>query len=328
MAKKVARARRTKATRRPRRSKASADEKTPKTYHVCALSPERDDLAIEFPCVEGYVRHATANIDEVLRYKPHRRVGSTRDVDFWTSKTVREAERCHLSYVVMDTGTWERTTAFYLDADPHVIAFVKNTSLGFSIPYTWRGTAHEYQPDFLARVRLADREVGTVILETKGYDPRTAVKVSAAQRWVAAVNRDGRHGRWAYRIVTDPTTTREALRSAARELAAPPPVPWRAALQRFVEGVRAAYGSRLVRVVLYGSRARGDAELDSDVDALVVLDECEEFWPEQRRIGDIAIAASEGAETIVSAMPIGRHDFEERQSPLLLNVRREGVEIP
>lgn len=270
---------------------------------------------------------ADVDTEELPRYEPHRGAGSTRDVDFWTSKAVREAERCHLSYVVMDTGTWEQTTAFYLDSDPHVIAFVKNASLGFSIPYTWRSTTHEYRPDFLARLRHGDREVGTVILETKGYDPRTAVKVSAAQRWVAAVNHDGRHGRWAYRIVTDPTTTREALRSAARELAAPPPVPWRAALHRFVEGVRAAYGSRLVRVVLYGSRARGDAELDSDVDALVVLDECVDFWAEHRRIGDIAIAASEGAETIVSAMPIGRRDFEERQSPLLLNVRREGVEV-
>jgi predicted nucleotidyltransferase len=185
---------------------------------------------------------------------------------------------------------------------------------------------HEYQPDFLTRLRHEEKEVGTLILETQGYD-RTAVKVAAAQRWVAAVNRDGRYGRWAYRIVTDPTTTRDALRSAARELAAPPPIPWRVALQRFVAGVRATYGSRLDRVVLYGSRARGDADVDSDVDALVVLDECADFWAEHRRIGDMAILASEGAETIVSAMPIGRRDFEQRNSPLLLNVRREGVPI-
>jgi predicted nucleotidyltransferase len=227
---------------------------------------------------------------------------------------------------IVDTATWEQTTAFYLDSDPHVVAFVKNASLGFSIPYMWRSSAHEYQPDFLARLRLDDKEVGTLILETKGYDPRTVVKIAAAQRWVDAVNRHGRHGRWAYRIVTDPTTTREVLRHAARELASPLPLPWRVTLQRFVAGVRAAYGSRLERVVLYGSRARGDAELDSDIDALVVLDECADFWAEQRRIGGIAVQASEGAGTIVSAMPIGRRDFEDRQTPLLLNVRREGVE--
>jgi predicted nucleotidyltransferase len=104
-------------------------------------------------------------------------------------------------------------------------------------------------------------------------------------------------------------------------------VPWRIALNRFVAGVRAAYGDRLQRVVLYGSRARGDAEPESDVDVLVVLDDVENFWKEHWRIGDIAIEASDGAETIIAAMPMSRVAFEERRSPLLLNVRREGIEI-
>lgn len=111
------------------------------------------------------------------------------------------------------------------------------------------------------------------------------------------------------------------------DLKAAPVVAWRVALERFVADLREAYGSRLDRVVLYGSRARGDADEDSDVDALVVLDDCVDFWAEHRRIGDLAIQASEGAETIVSAMPIGRQDFEQRRSPLLLNIRREGVRI-
>ena len=50
----------------------------------------------------------------------------------------------------------------------------------------------DYVPDFLIhlwgqpRVRLS--------LETKGYDPLTHVKAQAAQRWVAAVNAEGRMG--------------------------------------------------------------------------------------------------------------------------------------
>jgi predicted nucleotidyltransferase len=31
------------------------------------------------------------------------------------------------------------------------------------------------------------------------------------------------------------------------------------------------YGPRLVRLVLFGSRARGDAEPDSDIDVMIVL---------------------------------------------------------
>jgi len=94
-----------------------------------------------------------------------------------------------------------------------------------------------------------------------------------------------------------------------------------------VAEVRQVYGPRLHRVVLYGSRARGDAEPDSDIDVLIVLDECQNFWVEHRRLVTIAYEVSKGAETIVSAVPIGREDFERRMSPLLLNVRREGIDI-
>lgn len=49
-------------------------------------------------------------------------------------------------------------------------------------------------PDFLVRL---DNGV-TLVLETKGYDPLEEVKAQAAQRWVDAVNADGRYGEWRY----------------------------------------------------------------------------------------------------------------------------------
>ena len=54
-------------------------------------------------------------------------------------------------------------------------------------------------PDFL--VRLQDEE-HYLILETKGYDELKEIKRSAARRWVAAVNADGRHGKWQYEMVS------------------------------------------------------------------------------------------------------------------------------
>lgn len=63
------------------------------------------------------------------QFEAHRGTGSTNDVDFWTSKPVRECERSHLNYVVADTERWEQSAAFYLDIDPHVVAFVKNFNL-------------------------------------------------------------------------------------------------------------------------------------------------------------------------------------------------------
>jgi type III restriction enzyme len=159
-----------------------------------------------------------AESPELPRYEAHRGAGSTRDVDFWTSKPVRESERSPLNFVVLDTERWEQTTAFYLDTDARVVAFVKNFNLGFAIPYSQQGVAREYLPDFLVRLRVGAREVGTLVLETKGYDPLTEAKIAGARRWVAAVNADGAHGRWAYRLVKTPADTPAAVRSAAEEL--------------------------------------------------------------------------------------------------------------
>ncbi len=155
---------------------------------------------------------------EVPRYEANRGAGSTREVDFWTSKPVRESERSHLNWVVMDTEKWEQTTAFYLDTDDHVVAFVKNFNLGFAIPYVHNGETKEYLPDFLACLQKGGEGIGTLILETKGYDPLAGAKEAGARRWVSAVNAEGSHGRWAYRMVKSPTDTSEAIRSAVEEL--------------------------------------------------------------------------------------------------------------
>jgi type III restriction enzyme len=156
---------------------------------------------------------------EVPRYESHRGPGSTHDVDFWTSKPVKESERSHLSWVVMDTDRWEQTTAFYLDTDEHVRAFVKNFNLGFAIPYSHAGDAREYLPDFLVRLQADSKEIG------KGYDPAAEAKAGGARRWVAAVNAEGSYGRWAYRMIKAPTETAAGLRGAVEELLGPPPTP-------------------------------------------------------------------------------------------------------
>ena len=46
----------------------------------------------------------------------------------------------------------------------------------------------------------------------------------------------------------------------------------RAALEELAGGLRERYGERLLELRLFGSRARGDATEESDIDLLVVLD--------------------------------------------------------
>jgi type III restriction enzyme len=139
---------------------------------------------------------------EVPRYESSRGPGSTADVDFTTSRDVREVVHCHLNYVVADTQTWEQSAAFYIDRHPAVAAFAKNAGLGFAIPYLHNGQMHDYIPDFIVRLK-AEPSVH-LIFETKGYDPLQDVKVEAARRWVAAVNADGKYGEWIYAIGKKP----------------------------------------------------------------------------------------------------------------------------
>lgn len=136
---------------------------------------------------------------EVPRYETSRGPGSTADVDFTTSRDVREIVKCHLNYVVADTRRWEQSAAYYIDRHKAALAFVKNAGLGFAIPYLNNGQIHDYVPDFI--IRLATTPPSHLILETKGYDPLEEVKRAAAERWVNAVNADGTYGRWYFHLV-------------------------------------------------------------------------------------------------------------------------------
>lgn len=145
---------------------------------------------------------AQGEAPEVPRYETSRGPGSTADVDTWTSREVREVVRSHLNYVVADTKKWEQSAAYVIDTHPMVDAFVKNAGLGFAIPYFHNGQPHDYEPDFIVLLKVEPPV--HLILETKGYDPLTEVKAQAAHRWVAAVNADGTHGRWAYALARKP----------------------------------------------------------------------------------------------------------------------------
>jgi len=141
---------------------------------------------------------AEGEAPELPRYEARRGPGSTAEVDFWTSRDVREVVHSHLNYVVADTARWEQSAAYILDTHPLVDAFVKNAGLGFAIPYLHNGQAHDYVPDFI--VRLKRQPPVHLVLETKGYDPLEEVKIAAAKRWAAAVNAEGSYGRWRYEL--------------------------------------------------------------------------------------------------------------------------------
>ena len=93
--------------------------------------------------------------------------------------------------------------------------------------------------------------------------------------------------------------------------------------QRF----EALYGPRLVRMVLYGSQARGDAEPGSDIDVLVVLRGVVSPCEEVARTGQAVTEISLNHDEVVTCVFVSDEEFGKKRSPLLLNVKREGVPI-
>ena len=89
----------------------------------------------------------------------------------------------------------------------------------------------------------------------------------------------------------------------------------------------ALYGPRLVRLMLFGSQARGDAEPGSDIDVLVVLEGPVRPGEEIRRTLDSVADLSLENNVVFSCIFVSRERFETELSPLLINVRREGVAV-
>ena len=153
--------------------------------------------------------------------RPYDSTGSTRFVDFDTTRPTYQTDpaKCQVSHVVADTGDWEQKVAQSLEEMDEVLCYVKNTNLGFSIPYTLDGEQHDYLPDFIVRISQGEGEILNLILEVSGQARKNkAVKVATAQTlWVPSVNNQGGFGKWAFLEVTDPWDVKNVIRKFVKD---------------------------------------------------------------------------------------------------------------
>ena len=153
--------------------------------------------------------------------RPYDTIGSTRYVDFDTTKPTysTKRDRCHVSHVVADTQSWEQKLAQSLEDMDEVFSYVKNQGLGFAIPYTFNGQASNYVPDFLVCVRDGSGEDMTLIIEVTGERRRDKeAKVSTARNlWIPAVNNHRGFGRWGFLEIQDPWNAQSLIRALLRQ---------------------------------------------------------------------------------------------------------------
>jgi predicted nucleotidyltransferase len=97
-------------------------------------------------------------------------------------------------------------------------------------------------------------------------------------------------------------------------------------LARFRQALHEVYGDKLERVVLFGSRARGDARADSDYDIAVFLTGPDSFGDEAARIAAIETDILYDTGVVINALPFHAGAYRERTG-LMSEVRRDGVDL-
>ena len=97
-------------------------------------------------------------------------------------------------------------------------------------------------------------------------------------------------------------------------------------LTRFRATVTEIYGERVERVVLFGSRARGDAKPDSDYDVAVFIRDGGTFTYETARLAAVSTDILFDTGAVVSATPFPAAAYRERTG-FMHELRRDGLDL-
>ena len=100
------------------------------------------------------------------------------------------------------------------------------------------------------------------------------------------------------------------------------------AVGRFAATLRERWGSEILEIHLFGSKARGDAGPESDIDLLIVTERND--WKLKDEIGRVATAILLSEGIYLSIKVLGRALYQRLvalEAPFIKNVLREGVAV-
>src|SRR5215469_18490560 len=97
-------------------------------------------------------------------------------------------------------------------------------------------------------------------------------------------------------------------------------------LRRLRAALDEVYGDRLERVVLYGSRARGDERLDSDYDVAVFIRHPGRLGAELHRLASLTTDILLDTGAVISALPFRAGAYRERTG-FMRELRDDGLDL-
>ena len=95
-----------------------------------------------------------------------------------------------------------------------------------------------------------------------------------------------------------------------------------------VEFLKKRYLHSIRHVMLFGSKARGDSDTESDIDLLIVVEEY--TWALEKEISRISTQTDHKYKVVLSDHIVSNTRFEQmaaRREPLYCNLEREGIDL-
>jgi len=99
------------------------------------------------------------------------------------------------------------------------------------------------------------------------------------------------------------------------------------AIDELIEKLKETYGENLVKVILYGSKARGDQTEDSDIDIMIILRDFKNKVEEIKKVIAIVSSINFIYEVFISPVILRKNDYETGNLLLVRNVIKEGFDL-
>ena len=90
-------------------------------------------------------------------------------------------------------------------------------------------------------------------------------------------------------------------------------------------GLEEVYGDRLLGVYLYGSYARDEADAESDVDVLIILEQYGRYAEEIGRTSELISSLSMKYNVSISRIFLSQKKWLNDSTPFLRNIRAEAI---
>ena len=97
-----------------------------------------------------------------------------------------------------------------------------------------------------------------------------------------------------------------------------------AAVEKFIGNIKASFGKKIINIILYGSKARGDARFDSDIDLLVIIKNDDPVM--RRKILQFAAKTSLDFDLLLGLMVMSEKRWLDHQGlSLYVNIQKDGI---